>query len=60
MKLRTFHVNAALLAEQEAYYIYFDRYISWLNFEIQTRSAKLPRNILPKPERVKRPRLKVK
>jgi hypothetical protein len=25
-KLRTFHVNAALLAEQEAYYIYFDRY----------------------------------
>jgi hypothetical protein len=59
-KLRTFHVNAALLAEQEAYYIYFDRYISWLNFEIRMRSGALRRNILPKPKRIKRPRLKLK
>jgi hypothetical protein len=60
MKLRTFHVNAALLAEQEAYYIYFDRYISWLNFEIQTRAGRMQRNILLKPKRVKKPRLKLK
>jgi hypothetical protein len=60
IKLRTFHVNAAVLAEQEAYYIYFDRYISWLNFEMQTRSRKIPHNILPKPKRIKRPRLKLK
>jgi hypothetical protein len=60
LRLRTFHVNAALLAEQEAYYIYFDRYISWLNFEIRFRAGALPRNILPKPKRVKRPRLKLK
>jgi hypothetical protein len=59
-RLRTFHVNAALLAEQEAYYIYFDRYISWLNFEIRVRAGTLPRNILPKPKRIKRPRLKLK
>jgi hypothetical protein len=59
-KLRTFHVGAALLAEQEAYYIYFDRYISWLNFEIRVRAGSLPRNILPKPKRVKKPRLKFK
>lgn len=60
VRLRTFHVNAAVLAEQEAYYIYFDRYISWLNFEVQTRSGALPQNILPKPKRIKRPRLKLK
>lgn len=59
-KLRTFHVNATLLAEQEAYYIYFDRYISWLNFEIRTRVRSMPRNILPKPKRLRRPRLKLK
>jgi hypothetical protein len=60
VKLRTFHVNAALLVEQEAYYIYFDRYISWLNFEIQTRAGRMRSNILPKPRRIKRPRLKLK
>ncbi len=59
-KLRTFHVNATLLAEQEAYYIYCDRYTSWLNFEIRFRAGALPHNILPKPKRVKRPRLKLK
>ena len=54
------HVNAVLLAEQEAYYNYFDRYISWLNFEIRTRAGALSRNILPKPKRIKKPRLKLK
>jgi hypothetical protein len=56
-KLRTFHVNASLLAEQEAYYIYFDRYITWLNYEIRTRAGKMHHNIMPKPKRVKKPRL---
>jgi hypothetical protein len=59
-KIRTFHVNAPLLAEQEAYYIYFDRYISWLNYEIRTRGGALRRNILPKPKRVRRPRLRLR
>lgn len=59
-KLRTFHVNAALLAEQEAYYIYFDRYITWLNYEIRTRAGAMAHNIMLKPKRVKKPRLKLK
>ena len=60
IRLRTFHVDATLLAEQEDYYIYCDQYISWLNFEIQVRTNALPRNIAPKPKRTKRPRLKLK
>jgi hypothetical protein len=56
-KLRTFHVNATLLAEQEAYYICFDRYITWLNYEIRTRAGAMAHNIMLKPNRVKKPRL---
>lgn len=59
-KLRTFHVNATLLAEQEAYYIYCDHYMSWLNFEIRTRDGMMEKNIMQKPKRVKKPRLKLK
>jgi hypothetical protein len=59
-KLRTFHVTAALLAEQEACYIYCDRFLTWLNHEIRVRSGRLPTNIFPKPRRVKKPRLKLK
>jgi hypothetical protein len=59
-KLRTFHVNATLLAEQEAYYIYCDRYTVWLNFEIRTRTGSMTRNVMQKPRRIKRPRLKLK
>jgi hypothetical protein len=59
-KLRTFHVDAALLAEQEAYYIYCDRYIAWLNFEARVRIGTLHNNVLPRPKRVKRPRLKLR
>jgi hypothetical protein len=58
--LRTFHVDATLLAEQEDYYMYCDRYTSWLNFEIRVRLKALPHNIVSKPKRIKRPRLKLK
>jgi hypothetical protein len=59
-KLRTFHVSATLLAEQEAYYIYCDKFTTWLNFEIRFRSGRLKSNIFPKPKRIKWPRLKLK
>jgi hypothetical protein len=59
IRLRRFHVDATLLAEQENYYIYCDRYTSWLNFEIQVRTGALPRNIQLKPKRIKKPRLKL-
>jgi hypothetical protein len=58
-RLRTFHVDATLLAEQEDYYIYCDRFTSWLNFEIRFRLKALPNNIQLKPKRIKRPRLKL-
>jgi hypothetical protein len=57
IRLRTFHVDATLLAEQEDYYVYCDHYTSWLNFEIRVRYKALPKNILPKPKRIKKPRL---
>ena len=59
-KLRRFHVNATVLAEQEAYYIYCDKFTLWLNFEIRVRAGRLPKNMFLKPKRVKRPRLKLK
>ena len=59
-KLRTFHVDAIVLAEQEAYFVYCDRYTSWLNYEIRFRAKKLTQNMMNKPKRIKRPRLKLK
>jgi hypothetical protein len=60
LKLRTFHVDATLLTEQEAYFVYSDRYTSWLNYEIRFRAGTLCTNIFPKPKQVKKPRLKLK
>ena len=59
-KLRTFHVDATVLAEQEAYFVYCHRYTSWLNCEIRFRAKILPKKIVNKPKRTKRPRLKLK
>jgi hypothetical protein len=59
-KLHIFHVDATLLAEQEAYYIYCDRYTTWLNYEVRFRAGHLAKNMIPKPRRIKRPRLKLK
>jgi hypothetical protein len=59
-KLQAHHVDAALLDAQEAYFVYADEYLAWINYEGQFRGRKLrSRNPLIKPKRVRRPRLRL-
>jgi hypothetical protein len=59
-KLRAHHVDAALLNAQEAYYVYADEYLAWINYEGRARDGKLKGgNTLNKPKPVKRPRLRL-
>jgi hypothetical protein len=59
-KLQAHHVDAALLDAQEAYFVYADEYLAWINYEGRFRGRKLrSRNPLIKPKRVRRPRLRL-
>src|SRR5215467_1486180 len=40
-KLRAHHVDAALLGQQEAYFVYADELLRWVNFEGSGRSGRL-------------------
>ena len=57
-ELNAQYVDATLLSEQEAYFIYADKYILWINYEGRARDGKLPGgNQLKKPTPMKRPEL---
>lgn len=51
------HVDVALLRDQEAYFVYTDELLSWVNFEGRCRTGKLNSNPLPKPAPMKKPPL---
>jgi hypothetical protein len=53
--LPTYHVDAALLSEQENYFVYCDRLFSWINHEGRTLTKALRSNVLPKPSQVAQP-----
>jgi hypothetical protein len=55
--LRAYHVSAALLDEQEAFFIYVDRYLAWVNYEGRFLSKKIATRVVPKPAAVARPTL---
>jgi hypothetical protein len=60
MKLKAHHVDAALLAQQEAYFVYADDFLAWVNYEGRARDGKLKGgNPLPKPKSVRRPKLRL-
>jgi DNA-directed RNA polymerase subunit K/omega len=59
-KLRVFHVDVGLLAEQEAYFAYSDRYLAWINYEGRYLSGALSKRIQKRPRRAKRPRLRLR
>jgi three-Cys-motif partner protein len=50
-KLKAHHVDAALLEAQEAYFVYADEYLAWVNYEGCARGGKLKHgNPLHKPK----------
>jgi hypothetical protein len=59
-KLKAHHVDAALLAAQEAYFVYADELLAWINYEGRFRDKKLRgNNPLLKPKGVRRPKLRL-
>jgi len=59
-KLRAHHVDAALLGQQEAYFVYADELLRWVNFEGSGRSGRLKGgNPLGKPKPVRKPKLRL-
>jgi hypothetical protein len=56
-KLKPHHVDAALLAAQEAYFVYADRLLAWVNYESRAREGRLKGgNPLIKPKPVRKPK----
>jgi hypothetical protein len=61
-KLRAHHVDAALLKAQEAYFVYADDLLLWINYEGRFKDGKLGKarqNPMTKPKGVKRPKLRL-
>jgi hypothetical protein len=61
-KLKAHHVDAALLARQEAYFVYADELLAWINYEGRFKDGKLgnaTQNPLHKPRDVRRPKLRL-
>jgi uncharacterized protein YaeQ len=61
-KLKAHHVDAVLLKAQEAYFVYADDLLSWVNYEGRFRDKKLGaarQNPLGRPIVVKKPKLRL-
>jgi hypothetical protein len=59
-KLHAHHVDGALLGAQEAYFVYADEYLAWINHEGRVRDSKSKGgNPLIKPKPVRRPKLRL-
>ena len=61
-KLKAHHVDAALLKAQEAYFVYADELLLWVNYEGRFKEGKLgnaKQNPLNKPKGMRRPKLRL-
>lgn len=56
-ELNPYHVTAALLAEQEAYFAYVGKSLAWVNYEGRFRTGKLAKNTVHKPQPLSPPAL---
>jgi hypothetical protein len=54
-KLKAHHVDDALLKAQEAYFVYADELLLWVNYEGRFKRGEVKQNPLNKPKGVKRP-----
>jgi hypothetical protein len=57
-KLRAYHIDSALLAEQERYFAYTDQLLAWVNYEARKRSGDFQSNPVSKPKRLRKPKLR--
>ena len=51
-QLNPYHVDAALLHEQEAYFVYTDLYLAWVNYEGRAKTGKIGRGLPNKPSAI--------
>lgn len=59
-KLKAFRLDAQLLHQQEAYFVYVDMLIGWINYEGRCKAQKLPSNPLgSRPSPLKRPAMRL-
>jgi hypothetical protein len=58
LKLKPYHVDANLLAAQEACFVYAEDYLAWINYEGRVRAKTININPLAKPKPVKRAKMK--
>lgn len=56
-ELTIFHVDEPLLADQEAYFVYTDELIAWVNYEGRQRAGKIGSSPLVKPKQPTQPPL---
>jgi hypothetical protein len=57
--LTTFHVDEPLLSKQEAYFVYADDLLSWVNMEGRKRAGKVSTQPLSKPKQIAQPPLHI-
>ena len=53
------HVDAALLHEQEAHFVYADHYLAWANYEGRAKAGRIGRGLPDKPSAIPRPPLRL-
>ena len=60
-RLKAFHVDLALLERHEAYFVYADRLLGWVNYEGRAKTGDITHgNPLQKPKWVRPPALRLK
>jgi hypothetical protein len=45
LALGVFHIDTALVQEQEAFFVYVDHYLAWLNYEGRYKAGKINRGL---------------
>jgi hypothetical protein len=58
-RLTSHHVDVPCLQAQEAYFVYTDDLIRWMNYEGRKRAGKLPSHHFAKPKQMRQPPLHV-
>jgi len=58
--LTAFHADHTLLESQEAYFVYVDEYLAWINFEGRKKMKVIQSNVLGLPKRPAKPPLRRK
>ncbi len=58
-QLNPYHVDAALLHQQEAYFVYTDYCLAWVNYEGRAKAGKIRAGLRDNPSAIPRPPLRL-